>query len=94
MKWYKWQYHEHNVAAQSESGKYVIQIICGLQSDREIGCQWYLLLHTILVKFGCKQCPHELAFYCWKHRDDIFLINTSTDDFLYAFSRVEIFYKL
>ena len=53
MKWYKWRYPEHK-DTESESGKYVIQILCGLQGGREISCQWYLLLRTILVKFGCK----------------------------------------
>ena len=93
MKWYRWRYPEHKYD-ESASGKYVIQILRGLQGDREIGRQWYLLLRTILVKFGCKQCPHELALYYWKRGEDILLINTSTDDFLCAFSRVEIFYEL
>ena len=93
MKWYKWRYPEHKFD-ESASGKYVVQILRGLQGDREIGRQWYLLLRTILVKFGCKQYPHELALYYWKRGEDILLINTSTDDFLCAFSRVEIFYEL
>ena len=56
--------------------------------------EWYLLLRIILVRFGCKKCPHELTLYYWERGEDILLINTSTDDFLCAFSIVEIFHEL
>ena len=74
MKWYKWRYPKHKIT-QSKSDKYVIQTPRGLQGDRKIGQQWYLLLRTILVKFNCKQCPNELVFYYFKHKEDILLIN-------------------
>ena len=44
-------------------------------------------------KSKCKQCPHELTLYYFKHGKDTLLINTSTDDFLCAYSNVKSFYK-
>ncbi len=48
----------------------------------------------MLVKFGCKQCAQELALYYFKRGSDILLINTSTDDFLCAYSDVKLFHDL
>ena len=76
------------------SDRYAVQILRGIQGDKEIGRRWYLLLRTILLKFGCKQCKVDLALYQWKDMKDIILINTSTDDFLCAYSKVDIFYRL
>ena len=88
-----WRYPEHKFA-QSPSNKYVIQILRGIQGDKEIGREWYLLLRVILHKFGCKQCKNELALWFFKTKTDILIVNTSTDDFLCSYSRVEIFYAL
>ena len=93
IQWYKWRYPEHKLP-HSPSGRYAIQILRGLQGDREIGREWYLFLRTMLVKFGCKQCAQELALYYFKRGSDILLINTSTDDFLCAYSDVKLFHDL
>ena len=37
--------------------------------------------------------PHELVLYYFKHREDIILINISTNDFLCAYLKVELFYE-
>jgi hypothetical protein len=93
IEWYKWRYPEHKFDV-SPSNRYVTQILRGIQGDKEIGRSWYLLLRTILVKFGCAQCKVEQALYMYKSKGDLLIINTSTDDLLCAYSRVEVFYAL
>ena len=92
MQWFKLRYPD--IKIQDDDGKYVLQINNGIQGDREIGREWYILLKRILEKFGCKQCPFELAVYFYKQDNDIILINTSTDDFLCAYSDVALFYSV
>jgi hypothetical protein len=93
MDWYKWRYPEHKFEL-SPSNRYATQILRGIQGDKEIGRAWYLLLRTILRKFGFRQCKVEQALYLYKKDGDICIVNTSTDDLLCAYSRTEIFYAL
>jgi len=93
MEWFRREYPDY-VIEDSPSGKYVVQSQRGLQGDRAIGRKFYLTIKDHFAKFGLLPCPQEPALYLYRKDDVTLLVNTSTDDFLCAFSDVSIFYKL
>jgi hypothetical protein len=93
IKWFKRRYP--NVKLQhSPSGKYILQLLNGLQGDKSIGRKWYLLLKDLLEQFGFKACPQEPALFVYEKDDVGFLLNTSTDDFLCIHSHQAIYEEL
>ena len=95
MDWFRRNYPEVKVD-RSPSGKYVLELLRGLQGDRSIGREWYLLLKLLLENFGFKQCHNEPALYRYWNEESahLMIINTSTDDLLCAYSHVEIYKAL
>lgn len=95
MEWFAREFPSYRID-NSPSGKYVLQALKGLQGDRKIGRKWYLLLKQLLCAFGCIQCLDEPALYKYGPDSDgyLLLVNTSTDDFLCAFSDEVIFRRL
>ena len=92
-KWFQSRYP--NVKwDESPSGKYVLELLNGLQGDKSIGRKWYLLLKTFLEKFGFKKCLPEPSLFVYDHDDGKMLINTSTDDFLCAADNRDIYTRL
>lgn len=71
---------------ESPSGKYVLELLNGLQGDKSIGRKWYLLLKKFLLKYGFKVCLPEPSLFVYDHNDGKMLLNTSTDDFLCAYN--------
>ena len=90
MKWFRMRYPAVKIAP-SPSGKYVLELLNGLQGDKSIGRKWYLLLKTFLSNFGFATCIHEPSLFMYDHNDEIMLVNTSTDDFLCAFNSRPIY---
>jgi len=92
-KWFTQKYP--NVKWEhSPSGKYVLQLLNGLQGDKSIGRKWYLLLKKLLEKFGFVPCIQEQSLFIYEKDDDKMILNTSTDDFLCAYSNELIFESL
>ena len=92
-KWFQSRYL--NVKwEESPSGKYVLELLNGLQGDKSIGRKWYLLLKRFLLKFGFKMCICEPSLFIYQVEDDIMILNTSTDDFLCGYNNESIFNKL
>ena len=92
MDWFKKEYPEYKLE-DSPSG-YVLQAQKGLQGDKHIGRKWYLLIKKLFAKFGLFPCPQEPALYLYQKDDTYMLVNTSTDDFLCAYSHDSIFRRL
>ncbi len=93
MEWFKMKYPKVPVK-QSPSNHYVCQILNGMQGDCEIGRKWYLLLKKNLEEFGFNQCPFDLSLYYFCDKAHVMLLNTSTNDFLCAYSDSTIFLHL
>ena len=93
MQWFQANYPKVKLD-KSPSNKYVLQLLRGLQGDKSIGRKWYLLLKDILTKFGFYQCVEEPALYYYCKNDAKFILNTSTDDFLCAYTHQETFESL
>jgi hypothetical protein len=91
--WFKAKYP--NVKwEESPSGKYVLELLNGLQGDKSIGRKWYLLLKRFLLKFGFHMCIQEPSLFIYNKTDGIMLLNTSTDDFLCAFNQKSVYENL
>ena len=75
----------------SPSGKYVLQLLNGLQGDKSIGRKWYLLLKRLLEEFGFVSCIQEPSLFIYEKENGTMILNTSTDDFLCAYSNQTIF---
>ena len=75
----------------SASGKYVLQLMNGLQGDKSIGRKWYLLLKKLLEEFEFVPCIQEPSLFVYEKDDVKMILNTSTDDFLCAYSNQSIF---
>jgi hypothetical protein len=83
--WFKSKYP--NVKwEESPSGKYVLELLNGLQGDKSIGRKWYLLLKRFLLNFGFHMCIQEPSLFIYNKSDGSMILNTSTDDFLCAYS--------
>jgi hypothetical protein len=93
VEWFKRRYPKVKLQ-HSPSGKYVLQLLNGLQGDKSIGRKWYLLLKDLLEQFGFKACPQEPALFVYEKDGISFLLNTSTDDFLCIHSHQDIYDKL
>ena len=93
LSWFKRNYPEINLLP-SASGKYVLEIQRGLQGDKSIGRKWYLLVKRLLEKFGFVQCHPEPAVYKYEKDGITMIVNTSTDDFLCAYSHESIYIRL
>jgi hypothetical protein len=78
----------------SKSGRYVLQLLNGLQGDKSIGRKWYLLLKKLLEKFGFLMCPQEPSLFIYDKEPDMMILNTSTDDFICVHSTQEIYDQL
>ena len=92
-KWFTQKYP--NVKWEhSPSGKYVLQLLNGLQGDKSIGRKWYLLLKKLLENFGFVPCIQEQSLFIYEKDDGKMILNTSTDDFLCAYSNELIFESL
>ena len=92
MKWFKKTYPDVEVE-ESTSNSYLLQTMTGMQGEKDVGRGWYIQMKDTLVNgFGMIVCPAEPALFV-KHYPggDIFLLCTSTDDFLCAFSKEYIF---
>jgi hypothetical protein len=76
------------------SGKYVLELLNGLQGDKSIGRKWYLLLKKFLLKFGFKVCLQEPSLFVYVHNDGKMLLNTSTDEFLCAYNIKQVLDRL
>lgn len=76
------------------SGKYVLELLNGLQGDKSIGRKWYLLLKKFLLKFGFKVCLQEPSLFVYEHNDGKMLLNTSTDEFLCAYNIKQVLDRL
>lgn len=92
-QWFEKKYPRHKLR-QSPSGKYVLQLLKGLQGDKSIGRKWYLLLQSVLEAYGFISCLSEPALYVYENGDMKALLNTSTDDLLLAFTHDSIFQGL
>ena len=90
--WFKKTYPDVEVE-ESTSNSYLLQTMTGMQGEKDVGRGWYIQMKDTLVNgFGMIVCPAEPALFV-KHYPggDIFLLCTSTDDFLCAFSKEYIF---
>ena len=93
LKWFKMRYPDIKLE-HSPSGKWVLELLNGLQGDKGIGRKWYLLLKSFLLKFGFSICIHEPSLFIYDTDDRTMLLNTSTDDFLCAFNTRDIYQRL
>ena len=78
----------------SPSGQYVLQLLKGLQGDKAIGRDWYLLLVRIIRELEFIPCPAEPAVFIYRSDKDLMLVCTSTDDLLCAYSTRRLFQRL
>ena len=90
MSWFRREFPEIKLE-HSPSGRYVLQAMKGLQGDKQIGRQWYHLCKMLFEKFGLLPCWQESALYRYQKDGVTLLVNTSTDDFLCAYSNDDIF---
>ena len=64
-KWFQSKYP--NVKwEESPSGKYVLELLNGLQGDKSIGRKWYKLLKRFLERFGFKMCLYEPSLFVYQ----------------------------
>jgi hypothetical protein len=63
---------------ESPSNKYILELLNGLQGDKSIGRKWY----------------QEPSLFIYQQDDSTTILNTSTDDFLCAYSDTALFDKL
>ena len=83
MSWFKKEF-PHIQVDHFPSGHYVLQLLKGLQGDKSIGRDWYLLLVRLLGELEYVPCPAEPAVFIYKNQDQLMLACTSTDDILCA----------
>ena len=93
MSWFKKEF-PHIKLEHSPSGHYVLQLLKGLQGDKSIGRDWYLLLVRLFKELKFTPCPSEPAVFIYRSGDDLMLACTSTDDILCAYSRRDLFTRL
>ena len=92
-KWFQSKYP--NVKwEESPSGKYVLELLNGLQGDKSIGRKWYKLLKRFLERFGFKMCLFEPSLFVYQKDGFFMILNTSTDDFLCGYNDRIIFDRL
>ena len=89
MKWLK-HYYPKTEVRRGPSGKLVIEAFKGVQGDRSIGRSWFLLLRRLFRSFKLLPCPQEQALYKCEQDNQALIVNTSTDDFLCAYSNPSI----
>ena len=92
MEWFTREYPGYKLDT-SPSGRYVLVAMKGIQGEKPVGRKWYLLIKKILRKFNCISCPEEPALYIYDKDDGYMIINTSTDDFLCAYSDRGLFHR-
>lgn len=93
VEWFKTRYPKVKLP-DSPSGRYILQLLNGLQGDKSIGRKWYLLLKNLLQKFGFVVCPPEPSIFIYEKGEHGFILNTSTDDFLCIHSTQAIYEEL
>ena len=93
LSWFQKNYPEIKIE-DSPLGKYIFQMIKELQGDKPIGRKWCLLIKKLLKSFGFVTYQVEPALYLFRHNDKMMIMNTSTDDFLCAYSHVETYASL
>ena len=89
MQWFKKTYPDVDVEV-SDSNRYVMQTMTGMQGEKDAGRGWYIQLkETLETGFDMKTCPAEPALFVkfYPNGTDFILVSTSTDDFLCAFTK-------
>lgn len=84
MTWLK-HYYQKTEIRRGPSGKLVIEAFKGVQGDRSIGRNWFLLLRRLFRSFKLLPCPQEQALFKFEQDNQTLIVNTSAYDFLGAY---------
>ena len=93
LDWYRRTFPECKIK-ESVDGKYYVQAFNGLQGQKDIGRVWYTFMHKMLIIFGFRRFPQDHALYHLERDNEMLIMDTSTDDFLCAYSSDAIFADL